>query len=460
MVRTAAALACIVLASLAFAGCSVDSPAPPLPEATESQTPLPSWPPSFGPPVQVAAIAAQDASLVTYASAKQLALFEPTLAFGDGGLLYVSAPHCPAADGACADHPSGIWQGPAAGPFRSVRPQAEEGVSGNGDSFVLLVDGTLYLVDQGGGTHQVYRSPDDGVTWSRSEAVTGMPDRPWMDGRGDDLALTFWRAGAQHVVRSHDGAATWDDGVQVARTTYPGGPIRIVDRTTWALPLLQETDALPAVGGVEKCGPRSVEVHAAVSRDSGASWTLVDTGARYEDSGEQGLGGCAPSATMPSFVVDGSGRWHIAWSEPNAAGQILRVVSSPDSGTTWTPATSPRGEGGAAVLPWLASRGSNDIALAYYVSGLDADANVNAGPWRLEVAWSGDGGATWQVADLGKAHDGPVCTGGAGCRTTDRSLGDFVHLAVGSEGQLGVAWTADLPFPVKGSQVLVAVAPS
>lgn len=71
--------------------------------------------------------------------------------------------------------------------------------------------------------------------------------------------------------------------------------------------------------------------------------------------------------------------------------------------------------------------------------------------------FGGREGQAWTMHDLGRVHDGPVCTGGGGCRTTDRSLGDFVQFVAGPDGRLAATWSADLALPARGTQIMVAV---
>lgn len=445
-------LVALLFVATILTGCA-NVPAPP---GTPSPTSHGSLAPSFGEPVQVASLADQDADPVTFLVGKQLALFEPTLAFAPDGSAWVSAPACPASEGNCASHTSHIWHGTTA--FKDVTPKPEKNTTGNGDSAVRVEpDGAVLMADQGTGQY-VYRSADNGSSWTRAVVTNESADRPFMDAVGGVTVFIVDKGGVQSFATSLDEGRTWTPLTPaVSSLKFPAGNVRALDARTWAFPYFDEQDPSPGIPGNEKCGSRTVTVKVALTRDAGASWARIDTGASYQGVGEENAGSCSPGAVLPTFDVSPDARaWRVAWAQPGPTGPRVRVVSSLDGGATWGPPSAPAGDDASSVMPWVVTRGQDDIIVAYYHSNTQGDPGLVPSSWSLEVAWSGDDGKTWKTSSLGVAHVGTICLGGGGCSSGDRSLGDLFQVARGADGRVGLAWIADMAAPAKGTRLLFA----
>jgi hypothetical protein len=93
-------------------------------------------------------------------------------------------------------------------------------------------------------------------------------------------------------------------------------------------------------------------------------------------------------------------------------------------------------------LPFAAAGPGGRAALAWYESAGEGGASDVGNRWRVVVAQTVDGGATWNqtvVSGDKPVHVGAMCAS-ASCLGEDRFAGDFLGLAYGPDAALHATW--------------------
>jgi len=316
--------------------------------------------------------------------------------------------------------------------FRDLYRATGDGYEPVDDPFEDGGDSDL-LVDDGGRLHYVgmgvqddapllpYHLRDANGTWhSRDLAPNASSvDRPWIDGEGDRLVVTYndFEAGVNRVLVSEDGDDTWSDPIDLPDPFAPRvGP--------------------PVVHGDAIVQPwrSSQGLQLAVSTDGGASWGLA-TG---PDPDEQLVGG-------PTAAIDAAGTLYLA----QASGPVQRnlngsqvhprihVWSSTDLGAKWSDPHRVDGldptaldEDTTAIFPWVAAGEPGRVLVAFYEDATGTDPGSPAGAWfaavgvsttadRADPKWTGV-----RLTDT-PVKNGSMCTDGAGCTTEDWRFRDY-----------------------------------
>jgi hypothetical protein len=237
--------------------------------------------------------------------------------------------------------------------------------------------------------------------------------------------------------RSDTGGATWGTGVQA----FTGS----------------QCDSLhgkPRVGpdGVvylpdKNCGgPKGV----IISKDDGATWSVVQI--PHTNIGTDG------NQLDPDVAVGGgSGKGTVYYTYRDGDHHVY-VVESSDDGATWsTPVDLGSGFGiQNSQMTEVIAGDQNRAAVTFLGTVCPGDDSVeslscNGGPavWYLYVAFTYDGGATWQVVNAAPGDPvqvGGICAGGTGCPTngdgsTSRNMLDFNDVNVDNQGRVQVAYT-------------------
>jgi hypothetical protein len=111
--------------------------------------------------------------------------------------------------------------------------------------------------------------------------------------------------------------------------------------------------------------------------------------------------------------------------------------------------------GGTAVYPTVAASGHNGVAVAFYGTDRDGDANsldvmgqpgtAGSAEWRVRWATSNNGGRTFQTYDASPLiHLGMLCTHGGGCSVANsRNLFDDFGMVFTKDGRATIAYTTD-----------------
>jgi photosystem II stability/assembly factor-like uncharacterized protein len=149
-------------------------------------------------------------------------------------------------------------------------------------TFPVVLDAHTYLIGcgaSGGGAIGVYRSVDDGTTWTRT-TMSGGGAQPLLT---KDGAIYFINPGGTGMTRSTDGGKTWTD-VTANGVFVPG-----------ALQLVELPDGRLAAMGSQ---------YVIASADHGHSWVPVSSALPVTMAGE-GIHGLAYSSVRKAFYI-----WH------------------------------------------------------------------------------------------------------------------------------------------------------
>ena len=172
----------------------------------------------------------------------------------------------------------------------------------------------------------------------------------------------------------------------------------------------------------------------AVSKDNGLTWTVFR------------VPGIAPTDQFdPSVAIGGNATDNkVYYCGRDGNGQAKVAVSS-NNGTTWS---TPVNVGAAAGLnniefPAMVAGDKNRAACAFLGTTTSGDTQKSTfgGVWRLYVATTFDGGATWSLADV--TGSDPVqrgCIWAGGGSNSCRNLLDFMDAAITKEGRIVVAF--------------------
>jgi photosystem II stability/assembly factor-like uncharacterized protein len=278
------------------------------------------------------------------------------------------------------DDPAGEWQ-------QASGPAFPEDIPDSAVTRIWVIQpaeepGVLWA---GAAPASLWRSEDDGETWTLNRPLWDVPTRPdWQPGAGG-LALHSicpWPGDPARLAVGISAAGVWitDDGGESWRTGYTGlHPRYLPEEAREGSHALCIHNMRRAMRSPERL---FMQFHGSVYRsdDAGSSWTDIAAG--------------LPSGFGFPLVVDSA--------DPDSAYVIplvadvdrvtpdgcVRVYETRDAGTTWTA----RGEG----LP------SEDAYLTVLRQAFDADAgsppSLYFGATSGDVFGSADGGASWFTA--------------------------------------------------------------
>ncbi|MCA1812996.1 MAG: glycoside hydrolase, partial [Halobacteriales archaeon] len=229
-------------------------------------------------------------------------------------------------------------------------------------------------------TDTVSRSDDDGATWLfANNAVQTLIDRQWLAAYQDSV----WIKGNTdlrgiQVLRSDDGGLTWAEVGQAH------------------------------VGGKMSSDPRDGTLYAGngarvdVSTDGGKTWTLTNVSGHKNGGRELG-----------QVAVDGAGTAYTAWAE----GHDVWFAASKDKGASWLAPVRLTSQwngatNGTHLWPWVAAGSAGRIGVVWYAADESVDnAQDVKGAWWVEAAevlGADTAEPQWQLAGAtGTVHTGP-----------------------------------------------------
>ncbi len=360
-----------------------------------------------------------------------------------------------------------------------------DGPAANGDAEVAVdAAGTVYASNLGAGGIQVHRSDDAGASWAYVGNATPpgeSADRQWMAAAAPGHLIVAWMGSgtdanedpqgrAVIVNTTFDGGATWTGALALGKDIGWLGPVAFApDGRTAYIPFTQVEVATPAL----LYGAQTFSMRVGRTLDGGRTWQVLDTGARW-DSVDTG-GHWSGVQMAPALDVTGDGSVVVVYAVDRALGAPgvlatsqgteLRMLASLDGGATWTPqqalaVPSPLGleQGqGAPVMPWVVGGGGDRFAVTYLLGTSATDTDYEGTTWDVR-AMVVDGlrdGVLSQVDSLVEAavHQGAVCMRGGTCQLTgsDRALLDFFESDVTPDGRLFVAYPSD---PVQSGKTI------
>jgi len=318
-------------------------------------------------------------------------------------------------------------------------------------------DGTVYIA----ALQYVWVSHDNGTTFHSVPATGGLPiyasDSALAVSPTGQAYITFdWPyAGHTAVCTSTDRGESWSC-VPIA---VPGATDRM-----WILAPTPEDAYL--ITGQTLDRPTFAATH-----DAGKTWAITSfdpqTSSQGSDlawdpvhhlvlegastSGDWGVRSWDPSGKFlgtkemrlrtpePVMAVDAEGTWWAVACANDTGPCGLAAARSTDEGATWT--RFPLRTQHNVELPFVTVGRDGRVALAWYESA-GTDASDAANQWRVVVAQTSDGGASWSQAVVSgekPVHTGAMCSS-VSCLGEDRFAGDFLGLAYGPDSTLHATW--------------------
>jgi hypothetical protein len=399
---------------------------------------------------------------------------EPGLRIADNGTIYVDTPFWPY---------SALWRSldggatfawvPAAAAHTGRLPTCGKPTGGDAE-IATDAKGRLYFSDRFSANASPYntaaRSDDQGRTFrSTCNAVdSGSTDRPWLAVDGDPVA-----GGTIYLAISIIGgdSACDSDQLAVARSPVAG---RESDAGIVFAPLTIVTGACGFGGsGGAEVSPVAHELlvgHSGggdvKSRGGGAVRLARCKAVDFSSANPSGLS-CddVPVAAAPgSYVgathvtVDRAGNLYAVWEQQSfdsAHGSSLKLATSRDRGDTWTgPVTIPTPGLRSNIFPWPAAGDSGRLDVAWYgSSAVDANATRGCGgsadvkgDWGVYFTQSLDAldasptFTTPLLASEHFVHRGGIADMPSGKFCGNGTLGDFLTLRVGPQGEAAIAY--------------------
>jgi hypothetical protein len=427
---------------------------------------------------------------------------EPSLAISTGGMRYASWQ----SPGEFASSPDGV----AFTNTGSPDPNAVGDVTNAVDAAGALYNGQICGDPQNILHTCIYRSLDGGVTWPQRTDLAdnhpGASDRPWIEVLphrsstpwNPDLTTvfleyhTFSPEELAYVTMSIDGGKTFGPPQMIttdtnavvgsACNTVPGGVV-VDDATGTAYALwLSGNDVESNIQtgcNYSQIGPFN-KAWVSTGVPSGIpgvyTWTshlawngVIDPVTKVGDNA---------SKIFATIAVDLAGQVHVVLpvrhnddplgfvtaceTDPNcqepAQQTDLLLVTSPDKGAHWTPATTIDGAAGSHFFPWAAAGSSGRVAVIEYSSSTLQPNNASSVWYATFLSVSraaavvDKNGAhytrTPQVTvvrpDPDPIHVGGICTFGLFCAAVpnaDRSLADSIAVAIDPSGGANAVWT-------------------
>jgi hypothetical protein len=162
-----------------------------------------------------------------------------------------------------------------------------------------------------------------------------------------------------------------------------------------------------------------------------------------------------------AIAIDTAGNLYAVWSEystdadgnENGVGKIKFAVSTNGAKTWSAPVTVSPGSLGNNVMPWIAAGDPGRIDIAWYgapqvsYQGSYGPDTLDNGTWNVYMAQSLNALGAKPSLSVNKVSDhqakfGNISTQGLG-GSPDRSLGDFMQVTIGKQGQAVVSYVDD-----------------
>jgi hypothetical protein len=357
--------------------------------------------------------------------------------------------------------------------------------AGGGDSELDTAAGHLYFSDLTAANYSVARSDDNGTTFNAGTNCAGVVDagvdRPWLTHLGDPThpATTAANGPGEFLVYDEAPAVA---GVAVCGSAGAGNNILVVSRSpifgdgTGTTTGVQYSASLPLscdegiMGndetfdyGAGAGGAKYYDVHdnAALSSvsmvrcDIGVETALIATGlTNCADHLVSSFPGSKTGANFPTMTVDNHGNLFVVWEQApvtggNISGNTLLFFSvSSDQGNTWsTAAQLPTGSLLQNVMAWpgAGDPGRIDVALYGAPEGFAGTAGPDSSPghYGLYLVQTVNNGLSWSAPVLASEHFihyGTMFTL-IGTQTGNRSLGDFLQLRIGPQGEANISFS-------------------
>lgn len=316
--------------------------------------------------------------------------------------------------------------------------------SGQFDPIIEVVPstGAVYALYMNGFNVLFTKSTDRGRTWSAPVKTWGnvsWNDKPVLatsdDGKDVYVSWNGPTGGDAWAAVSHDSGATWTQTKLVDSDRYFYA--FDADVASDGTVYFSESALVYTSAGNSSGVVDAIEHHVFVSTDKGATWQdrLVAT---VQPGVPCDAAGCLADfyTGHTALSVDASGAVALLYDGATTFQglQSISAVRSTDRGATWSAPVVLSKSGENATAPAVESRGSGDVRAWYY----ETSGGGNDDAWNVWYRRSTDGGATWTAPV--KLSDAP---GGAGYKTSAGFLevyGDYGEIAITNTGKTIAIW--------------------
>jgi len=317
--------------------------------------------------------------------------------------------------------------------------------SGQFDPIIEVVPGTghVYALYMNGFNIMFTKSTDHGATWTvpvKTYGQVSWNDKPVIavSDNGQHVYVSFNgpTGGDPWVTQSHDGGATWAQAKLVDSNRYyfafdadvaPDGTV-----------VFAESSLLYGGGGNKGTTPTgTVDEHAFISRDNGATWIDKVVG-QTQPGIACTAAGCTPDFYLGHSAVtaDAGGKLTFVYDGATTTGgkQSIWTTRSSDRGTTWAAPTPISTTGEEATAPMIEARGNGTVRAVW----METTGGGNVDAWNAMSRLSTDGGATWGTATrVSDATSGAVYKSPAGFAEI---YGDYGEIAFTNAGKAIAVW--------------------
>jgi hypothetical protein len=369
-----------------------------------------------------------------------------------------------------------------------------------GDSDVAVnTNGDVLAADLNVSWASVQVSTDHGQSFDAGTQTAPEDDRPWLTAAGQNVYVAYhdFTAEAPVVCTSLDGGHTFPTCNQAfgadpsvtncAENTVPARALAI-DPANYSLNFLYscstaaENAQHPPYGALH-------DYYLAQSNDGGITWSTYPVFKADTSNGK------APNYAniFGTLAIDSAGNYYTLFAgtadDANPAKNPYHVYleTSTDHGHTWgKPIQVDRDSNGAGthVLPHLAVTGPGNVDVVWYgttatgepngvcgslllqspcTNGFPDYTDPKAPAWNVFLAQSTNAVSakptfTQVVANPAPTHYGRICTNGLVCGSSDRSLLDFISVAVDCKGYAHIAYGGNTKAQESAGQTFVHVA--
>jgi hypothetical protein len=370
---------------------------------------------------------------------------------------------------------------------------------GGDEDVAVNTNGDLLATDLNVGWASVQVSTDHGQTFDNGTTTAFEDDRPWLTALGQTVYVGYhdFVAEAPVICTSHDGGHTFPTCNQTfgadpsvtncAENTIPARAVA-VDPTSFSVNFLYSCSTAAENLQHPPYGPLH-DYYLAQSTDGGLSWKTYPVFNADTSSGK------TPNYAniFGTLAVDSAGNFYALFAgtadDRNAAASPYHVylAVSKDHGHTWSgkiQVDRDKNGAGTHVLPHLAVTAPGNVDVVWYgttatgepngvcgtvasqspcTAGFPPYTDPKAPAWNVYLAQSTTALTatpkfTQVVVNPTPTHYGRICTNGLVCGSSDRSLLDFISVAVDCKGYAHIAYGGNTKQQEAAGQVFVHVA--
>jgi hypothetical protein len=379
-------------------------------------------------------------------------------------------------------------------------PYDLEGPLRGGDSDVVVnTNGNVLAADLNVSHASVQISKDHGKSFGPATMTAPEDDRPWLTAAGPEVYVSYhdFVAEAPVICTSDNGGVTFPTCTQTfgadpsvtncAENTIPARGMSI-DPTNYSLNFLYSCSTAAENAQHPPFGPLH-DYYLAQSTDGGLTWSTYPVFKADMSNGKK------PNYAniFGTMAIDSAGNYYALYDgtsdDRDAAAHPYRVYLkvSKNHGHSWsTPIRVDHDANGAGthVFAHMAVTKPGNVDVVWYGSSRTGEPNGVCGsfgnqfPCKNGFPPYNDGNApAWYVymaqsvnalsatptfrqvkANPAAVHYGRICTNGLVCGSSDRSLLDFISVAVDCKGLAHIAYGANTKVQEKAGQTFVHVA--